>query len=94
MHHPSARVTEHAKLLSYGDRQVLAYIYRDEGDAMCVVLQMWVAATDEQIRAVVKTDSDEDAILFFDGISDLTLPKVIADIGIMNELVKLERALS
>lgn len=94
MHHPSSRVTEHAKLFTVKGRQVLAYLYRDDEDALVVALQLWCAASDEQIRAAVRTESDEDALLYFASLDADTIAQSLTAIGLTEQLERIESALA
>ena len=94
MHHPTARVELHAKTFTHEGRQVLAYLYRDEEDDLCVALQLWIAATDEQLRAVVRTECDEDTILWFSQLDETTIAAALAGTGLTETLAQIEAALA
>lgn len=94
MHHPSSRVELHAKTITHDGRQVLAYLYRDSTDALCVALQMWVAASDEQLRAVVQVETDEEAILWFSQLDETTIAAALDGTGLAATLAQIEQALA
>lgn len=70
-----------AKLFDINDRQILVYLYRDEDDLLSVVVQLWVAHTDEQLRAQIDVKDDSIAQNLFDTISDCNIDLLIKDIG-------------
>jgi len=77
------REAEHAKLLRYGNRQVLAFLQRDEADALVIVFQIWVASDDHQLRAALSMPGgDEEAQALFDGLTDDAVSKIFGDMGI------------
>jgi hypothetical protein len=94
MQSPTDREHNHAKLLTHRNRQVLAYLFRDGENDLCVILQTWVAVTDEQFRAVIKTGDDEQAAAFFTGLTDETLAVALDQLGMPEEIERLEEALA
>lgn len=90
------RERTHAKLLSWGDRQVLAFVQRDNDGALAVILQLWVAATDEQlqINMQIKGIGDHgDTVnqMVFDEIDDEKLPAIMDELGIPAIIRELEQ---
>lgn len=94
MHHPSARVEQHAKIFNNEGRQVLAYLYRDGDDAMCAALQVWVEGSDAQLRAVIQTEDDEDVLLWFAQLDETTLKAALTGVGLIETLDRFEESLS
>lgn len=88
------RVQQHAKLLRYRDRQALVMLVRDDHDALAVVVQLWVAATDEQLRVSIKlsgTDADDDINhLAFVRMTNVELSDTLDTLGVGAMLDKLE----
>jgi len=72
-----------AKLLECEGHQVLVYLIRDEADALGVVLQMWVAHTDEQLRAHASVETDEQAMEMFNSINAEAIDDVVKQIGLL-----------
>jgi hypothetical protein len=89
-----ARESAHAKLLTYGERQVLAYLYRNQDDRLTVVMQLWVAKTDEQLRIELSTgdglDSDGRAQIVFGALNDFSLAATLEAIGVPAILAEVE----
>jgi hypothetical protein len=82
--HIEARVTEHAKLLSYNGRQVLAFLAVDEQGQMTIVLQVWIARFDQQLRASVVFNSDtHDAVYgLFESLNEQTVGDLVKSVGL------------
>lgn len=74
------REQQHTKLFDYHGRQVSARIQRDGDDDLCVVLQMWVAASDEQIQALIKGQDDDATAAIFAGLTQDTIAKAVEDL--------------
>lgn len=64
------REQAHAKLLSYQGRQVLAFVQRDAHDALCIILQLWCAQTDEQLRVSVAGQTERETESIFADLRD------------------------
>lgn len=88
------RETNHAKLLQHEQRQVVAFLYRDSDDALCVALQLWVAVTDEQLRAVIQGETDEQTLGIFETLTDETIGHALHHMNIINDIERLEEALA
>jgi hypothetical protein len=84
------RVATHTKLFEIEGRQLVAFLNRDDSDALVVILQLWVAATDEQLRVAVRCADepstqemfdllDTDTIQFM--LSELKVPELIAELS-------------
>ncbi|MGE8141724.1 hypothetical protein ACQKOE_07100 [Novosphingobium sp. NPDC080210] len=59
-----------------------------------MALQMWVAASDEQLRAVVNTECDEDTILWFSQLDETTIAAALDGTGLAQTITQIEAALS
>lgn len=88
------RVRAHAKLFSVDHRQVVAYLNRDDSDALVVLLQLWVARTDEQLRVAVKSQSDALTQEIFDALNDEGISLVLAELGVPEMILAIEEAQS
>lgn len=84
------RTSHHAKLLTVGDRQVLAFLSRDEEHKLSVMLQLWVAATDEPVRGQISLTSEENAQSFFDDLCDDTIGAVVEGLGLLEIISEYE----
>ncbi len=82
--HAKSREQSHAKLLSYQGRQVLAYLYRDKNDGLCVAMQVWVASTDEQLRVSVSYPSIPDEVVagLFEDLDDAQVAHDFEQLGV------------
>lgn len=76
------REASFAKLLEYEQRQVLVYLYRNEDDDLAIVFQMWVALTDEQIRADITAKTDELAMKIFENLDQSNVGEIVRQLGI------------
>jgi hypothetical protein len=76
------REKAHAKLLSYGERQALVYLYRDANDALALIVQLWVAQTDEQLRVQIDFGCDHTAQAAFDSLDDESLPHALSGLNL------------
>lgn len=84
---------QHAKLLSYGDRQALAFVQRnDENEKLEVIIQLWVASEDHQLRAALCFGDDALTYAAFEALDDEGLEKVFATLSIPETLAELEAA--
>ena len=72
------------------DRQVLAFLTRDEEHKLAVMLQLWVAATDEPVRGQVSLTSEENAQSFFDDLCDDTIAPVVEGLGLLQIISEYE----
>ena len=90
MQHSIDLETLQAKILQHGHRQVLAYVFRDGDDALCVVLQLWVNATDEQLRFVVTFGADDAAKRFLNDLDEVMLARVLDNFGAPGIIADLE----
>lgn len=90
--HAQQREKAHAKLLTFGERQVLAYLYRDQQDALTLALQLWVAATDEQLRVSVSYPGlpEEVIALTFANLDDEGLAAHLETMGIPAMIAEIE----
>lgn len=90
--HTLARVQEHAKLLRYRDRQALAFLQRDE--ALMIVVQLWCASQDHQLRVAFGVDGADDAVIAnaFMDLTDETLAAALDQLGVGETLAGLEAA--
>ena len=88
------REKAHAKLLSYQGRQVLAHLYRDQNDRLNVVLQLWVGATDEQLRVEMSYPSMPDDVIahLFEDMDDEMLGKTLEHLGVPATIAEIEAA--
>lgn len=84
------RVTEHAKLLTYENRQVLAYLFRDEDEELKVIVQLWVARTDDKLQICLGTPSDDVSQNIFDSLDDESIALVFQELGIMGIVASYE----
>jgi len=89
-HTPEGRAAQFAKLLTFEGQQVLAYLFRNDNDDLVVIIQLWVALTDEQIRAEIGTNNDAVTMEIFESLNQenveevirqLGIPEIIADLG-------------
>lgn len=93
------QVTEHAKLFQVEGRQVLAYLERDGDDNLVVILQAWVAKTDEQLRALIsfanqygyRETTDAVAATMFANLNDEMIPILMQESGLTATLEEAER---
>lgn len=83
------RAANHTKLLSYDHQQVSAMLFRDADDELAVMVQLWVNATDEQLRGVVTLPSDEDAQAFFEHLADDTIEPVLEGLGLLDIITEI-----
>lgn len=86
----AAREKTHAKLFTVGHRQVLAFLHRDENDALVIVLQLWVAASDEQLQVVVHIHDDAMTQTAFDALSDAGVEQVLQELGVPTIIANIE----
>lgn len=86
--HAEKRVQQHAKLLTYRGRQLLAYLYRDENDALTIVMQLWFAPTDEQLRVSMSYPSMSDDVvgLMFEDLDDASVADTLDHLKIPDVL--------
>lgn len=85
------RVTAHAKLFTVNDdRQVLCMLQRAADEDLAVIVQVWVAGEDHQLRAVIQVTSDERAQECFDGITDENIADVLEQVGINGVIRELD----
>lgn len=82
--HQAAQERErtHTKLFIVEGRQVTAFLNRDDSDALVVILQLWVAATDEQLRVALRGASDDDTQVIFTELTDEALPLLFEHLGV------------
>lgn len=59
------RQRNHAKLFQCGERQVVAFLFRDDDSDLCVAFQVWIPEVDEQLRVAVTFEDDDEAADFF-----------------------------
>lgn len=85
-----SRVTQHAKTLTWQDRQVLAWLKRNDDNALCINLQLWIAFSDEQLQARIECESDEAVEYVFDSLDDATIAQTLDQIGIPELIAKYE----
>ena len=86
------RESTHAKQLRWGDRQVLAYLQRNNEGKLTIALRFWVAATDEQCCVMLYTElTDERVQEVFEGIDDEMVGELIQILGVPKLIAELER---
>ena len=76
-----ARLSTHTKLMTVDGRLFTVMLQRDQSDVLAVVLQTWCGLTDEQLRAVLTTPSDEQTQALFDSIDEAGFADFIAQVG-------------
>lgn len=76
------REREHSKLFMVEGRQVVAFLNRDDSDDLVVILQLWVASTDEQLRVAIRAGSDDAAQDVFDALTDEAIPLILDELGV------------
>lgn len=76
------RERTHAKLFTVEHRQVAAYLNRDDSDALVVILQLWVADTDEQLRVALRGAYDAHTQDMFDGLSSEIVKLMLEELGV------------
>lgn len=81
------REAQFAKLFTFEQQQVLAYLYRDDNDDLVVAIQVWVALTDEQLRAQISAATEALTMEIFDGLNQDTIEEVVRQLGIP-EIIK------
>lgn len=84
------RSQSHAKLFDTDRGQVLAYLNRDENDALTVLLQMWVDHTDEPLRALIRGENDDVTLFIFESLDDEGVPQVIDELGMVETIAEIE----
>lgn len=89
---PEQRQATFAKLMTYEQSQVLAYLYRDESDQLTIAIQLWVVRTDEQLRAVVSIGDEELTEIAFNSLCDDNVGDLLGEIGIPALLSDIEDA--
>lgn len=80
------RSQQHAKLLTYINRQVLVFLTRNSDDKLQVLVQLWSSSADHQVRALVEVETDDQAMIAFDSITDETIGELIASFGMADVL--------
>lgn len=80
------RSQQFAKLLTYRDRQALAFLQRSPDEKLVVVVQLWSDAADHQIRAVIETEHDDQVQFVFDNLDDASIAEFIDASGLANLL--------
>jgi hypothetical protein len=80
------RSQQHAKLLTYKQRQVLVFLQRDNTDKLQVLLSIWSSASDAQVRALVEVETDDHAMVAFDSFTDETVAEFIEAAGMADVL--------
>ena len=81
------RERTHAKLFTVENRQVVAYLNRDDSDDLSVILQLWVASTDEQLRIALRGADDALTQLLFDDLTDERLQTIFNELQV-NETIQ------
>jgi hypothetical protein len=76
------RERTHTKLFTVEGRQVTAFLNRDDSDALVVILQLWVASTDEQLRVALRSESDEATQEIFAALTDEAIPLIFAELKV------------
>lgn len=89
---PEKREETFAKLMTFGRRQVLAYLTRDESDRLMIAVQLWVARTDEQLRVAITTDDDDLTTIMFNSLADESLPDLLGELGVLALISDIEDA--
>ncbi len=83
-HDAKQREQSHAKLLTFAGRQVLVFLQRDHDGDLQTIFQIWVAETDEQLRAAVTFEANEDQVqAAFDDITAENIGDIITNIGLL-----------
>lgn len=92
--HIEKRVQGHAKLLRYADRQALIFLSRSENDALTIIVQLWCAREDHQLRVSVGVDGCADSVIedAFADLNDETLRLTLDSLGVGETLRELEAA--
>lgn len=85
-----AREITFAKLLTVDAQQVLVHLYRDENDALALIVQLWVARTDEQLRVQIDCEDDEKAMILFNDLSDESIELVLQELGVPAMIAEIE----
>lgn len=78
------RETTHTKLFMVEGRQVTAFLNRDENDALVVILQLWVAKTDEQLRVSVVGSDEPSTQEMFDLLDGETIDFMFRELKIQD----------
>lgn len=79
-----------AKLMTFEKRQVLAYLQRDQNDKLSIIVQLWVAHTDEQLRVAITTEADDLTTIIFHSLNDESLPLMLGELGVPAMLAEIE----
>lgn len=87
------RVQEHAKLLRYAGRQALVFLMRNENDDLTIVVQLWIARQDHQLRVSIRVDDADDCVIgnAFDDLNDESLALALDALGVA-EIIAEEEA--
>lgn len=77
------RVREHAKLLRYAGRQALVFLARNDDNDLTIVVQLWVARQDTQLRVSIRVDGADDHVIgnAFDDLNDESLALALDALG-------------
>lgn len=84
------RTRAHAKLFDTERGQVLVYLNRDDNDDLTINLQMWVATTDEPLRALIRAQNEAHTQAIFDSIEDDSLAQLLEELGLLSVLAEVE----
>lgn len=86
-HDAKQREQSHAKLLTFAGRQVLVFLQRDFDGNLQTIFQIWVADTDEQLRAAVTFEANEDQVqAAFDDITAESICAIITNLGLLEAI--------
>lgn len=85
-----ARAIAFSKLLRVNGKQVLVHLYRDENDALALIVQLWVARTDEQLRVQIDCEDDEKAMILFNDLNDESIDLVLQNLGVLAMIAEIE----
>jgi hypothetical protein len=83
---------QHAKLLTYGDRQALAFVQRGDAETLEIIIQLWVASEDHQLRVSIAFGSDDMTLAAFERLDQENLESVLATLEVPATLERLEAA--
>lgn len=75
-----------AKILNTDHGQALVFLQRDNSDDLQVIVQLWSRSSDHQVRALVQLDTDDQALVAFDSITEETIGDLIASSGMLEVL--------
>lgn len=92
--HALERLQEHAKLLRYADRQALAFVQRGDAGALTIIVQLWCASEDHQLRVAIGVDGVADTVIedAFADLNDESLALCLDELGVGEALAAMEAA--